>query len=128
MRYLAVVDDVHARLTEAQVEDAFCTFLQAQGWQTSVRNPGYIDVIATRGEETLIAEAKGHTKASETAVDILYGQVLRRMRPSSTPVRYAIVVPHTLRDKVCRVHATTWARLGLEVYVVNGDLSVEKIG
>ncbi len=122
------MDDVHARLTEAQVEDAFCAHLNAEGWRTSTTNKDFTDVIATRGDnEVLIAEVKGHTVSPGVVVDIGFGQLLRRMKPTDKPTRYAIVVPHTLRWHVGRVHEATRERLGVEVYIVHADLSVERL-
>ncbi len=46
-----------------------------------------------RGDERLFAEAKGRTAAMGLDIDTMYGQLLRRMPPQATSVRFAIVVP-----------------------------------
>lgn len=40
----------------------------------------FLDIYAERGQERLYAEAKGRTSEIGLDVDILYGQLLRRMK------------------------------------------------
>lgn len=71
---------------------AFCDWLISQGW-TVAREVDFVDVLAERGGERLLAEAKGRTASPGLDVDTMYGQLLRRMGPSDEQVRYAVVVP-----------------------------------
>ncbi|WP_216404608.1 hypothetical protein [Arcanobacterium phocae] len=78
---------------EAVVEQRFAEFLTGQGWQVLTKNPDYLDLLATRDGERLVAEIKGHTKYSGIDADVLFGQILRRMNDLSGATRYAIVIP-----------------------------------
>lgn len=110
-------------LTESQVEAAFIAYLQERGWAVTTTNVDYTDLIATRGAELLLAELKGHTKSPETAIDIGYGQLLRRIKADDESARYALVVPETLMWHVERVNAAVRARIGIEVFLID-DLGV----
>ena len=55
---------------ESRVVDAFCSYLQGQGWRVE-REVEFVDVKATKGETTLYAEAKGRTVAIGLDVDTL---------------------------------------------------------
>lgn len=114
-------------LTELEVEGAFLAYLGDRGWAVTVENDDFTDLIAKRGAELLIAEVKGHTKSAGTAVDIGYGQLLRRMTPERAHAEYALVVPETLVWHVERVHAETRNRCGINVYLVNDLGSVRKL-
>jgi hypothetical protein len=48
---------------EARVVEAFCDWLQQEGWVNLRREVGFVDVIAERDGQTLYAEAKGRTAA-----------------------------------------------------------------
>lgn len=115
-------------LTEVETEAAFAEHLRSEGWAVSVLNPGYIDIVATRGTTTLIAEVKGHTKSAGAAIDIGYGQLLRRMAEiDDGRHRYALVVPVTLRALADRVPEAVRRRLGIELWVVAEDGKVEQL-
>ena len=50
--------------SEKFVEEAFAEYLRAEGWEVQ-RQVGYIDVVATKDGQKLIAEVKGRTGASQ---------------------------------------------------------------
>lgn len=51
---------------EARVVDAFCRWLEAEGWQVTLE-VDFVDVKAQRGADVLYAEAKGRTAAATGA-------------------------------------------------------------
>jgi hypothetical protein len=121
-------EELKMLLAESQTEEAFAACLRRDGWAVSVLNPGYIDIVATKGTTTLIAEVKGHTKSAGAAVDIGYGQLLRRMAEIDGGLyRYALVVPATLRTLAERVPEAARRRLGIELWVVAQDGKVEQL-
>src|SRR4051794_5503992 len=61
---------------EARVVDAFCRWLEAEGWSTTPEVE-FADALAERGSERLYIEAKGRTSSAGLDVDTLYGQLLR---------------------------------------------------
>jgi Holliday junction resolvase-like predicted endonuclease len=64
---------------EYRVVQAFCRWLEPQGWATEIE-VDHVDVVAKRGDEVLFAEVKGNTKSRPGfGVDSMYGQLLRRM-------------------------------------------------
>jgi predicted RNA methylase len=105
--------------TEKQVEVAFVAYLVEGGWEVTTLNDEHSDLIAKRGAEVLVAELKGHTKSAGTAMDIGYGQLLRRMNPDHKAWHYALVVPETLRWHVERVRADVRASVGITVFLVD---------
>jgi hypothetical protein len=105
---------------EARVVDAFCRWLEAEGW-TVRREVEFVDVAAFRGNERLYAEAKGRTAAIGTDVDTLYGQLLRRMPDDDIAARYAVVVPTVALKAALRVPAWVRDRLRLDVYEVTDE-------
>ena len=115
------------RMTEKQVEEAFAAYLRADGWDVSLKNRDYVDLLATRGSEALVAELKGHTSSPGLDVDTGYGQLLRRIDPAQTRVRYALVVPASMRFHVTRVRRGVRAGLGVEVFVVADDATVSLV-
>ena len=90
------------RISEKQVEEIFAAYLRADGWDVSLTNRDSADLLATRGTEVIVAELKGHTSSPGLDVDTGYGQLLRRIDPQKTGVRYALVVPVSLRFHVTR--------------------------
>lgn len=119
--------DVGMKGDEERVIQAFCAFLQEQGWSTE-REVGFIDVVAEKDGHRILAEAKGRTAAVGLDVDTMFGQLLRRM-PQERPepgTRFAVVVPKEASTAVERV--PTWVRreLGIDLYLVGDDGSVRK--
>lgn len=113
--------------SELEVEAAFMAYLVERGWAVTTTNDDFTDLIAKRGAELLIAEVKGHTKSAGAAVDIGYGQLLRRMTPERDHAEYALVAPETLLWHVERVHAETRRRCGITVYLVDDMGRVRKL-
>ena len=75
-----------------RVEQVFAAWLSSQGWQVR-RQVGYMDVVAERNGQRLVAEVKGRTGSPGLDVDTLFGQLLRRMAGGDDSTRYAVVVP-----------------------------------
>lgn len=98
---------------------AFVRHLRERGWDVTTTNPDYSDVVAVRGAERLVAEAKGHTSSPGLDVDTMYGQLLRRMTPENADARFALVVPESLLGPVLRVADAVRERLGIEVFLVD---------
>ena len=119
---------VEGRRLHGELEDpivaAFRYRLEQDGWTVTVSRRGHNDpdIDARRGSERLIAEVKGRSlKDRGTALDIAYGQLLRRMRDDCARARFAIVVPRHAMKVAERVSASVRARLGIEVFVVDDD-------
>ena len=113
---------------ELRVVAAFCAFLEADGWDVTTEVK-WVDVVAQRDSETLYAEAKGRAGADTgTALDILYGQLLRRMEHEDAPgVRYAVVVPDVAVVSAQRVPSWVRARLRIDLYEVTEDNQVKPV-
>lgn len=121
--------DHPVRGDEERVIQAFCAYLNDQGW-TIEREIGFVDVVAQRGTHRILAEAKGRTAAIGLDVDTMFGQLLRRM-PQERPApdtRFAVVVPAEASVAVERVPEWVRRELGIDVYVVSNDGSVAKRG
>lgn len=113
---------------EARVVDAFCSFLEADGW-TVTREAEFVDVVARKSGTTIYAEAKGRTTSPGLDVDTMYGQLLRRMGDEPRPsARYAVVVPDVALPAAKRVPTWVRSRLGIDVYGVREDGRVELHG
>ena len=111
-------------MREAGVVEAFTAWLAGDGW--SVRNQvDHVDVVAERDGVTLLAEVKGRTSSPGLDVDTAYGQLLRRMHTDVDNVRYALVVPVSMRWAAQRVKPEIRAVLGIDLYVVEDDGTVE---
>lgn len=97
--------------------------MSSQGWDVSSEakhKQGHIDIDATNYSTRLIVEVKGETESSGTGVDILFGQILRRMWEAPERLtRYALVVPEPLLAKVNRVEPWVSERLGIELFTVS---------
>src|SRR6266702_5602491 len=105
---------------EKRVVKAFCTYLICEGW--SVRTEvNHIDVVATRGDNHLYAEAKGRTgKNGALDVDTMYGQLLRRMPIDEVgQARFAVVVPEEMARAAARVPARVRGLLNIQIYAVS---------
>ncbi len=108
---------------EARVVEAFCAWLEREGW-TVRREVKFTDVVAERGGERLYVEAKGHTAAIGLDVDTLYGQLLRRMPDESARARYGVVVPTAAVAAALRVPDWVRQRLKIDIYEVTNEGSV----
>ena len=104
---------------EREVVAAFVTWLQSEGWQVRTEVE-WADVVADRGGERLIAEAKGVTSEPGLDLDTLYGQLLRRMVPTAE-TRYAVVVPEVLITAAERVPGFVRANLHIYLYGIADD-------
>lgn len=113
---------------EARVVDAFCRYLEDHGWAL-LREVDQCDVVASKADRTLYAEAKGRTSSPGLDVDTLYGQLLRRMpeEPQDTD-SFAVVVPTRALTAALRVPAAVRRRLGIHVYEVTDDDAVRYAG
>jgi hypothetical protein len=111
---------------EARIVDAFCAWLSSEGWSVE-REVRYIDVVAERGDERLIAEAKGGGSNIGIDVDMAYGQLLRRMTDDEARTRFALVVPDEGAAPVLRVPARVRELLRIEVYAVSSGGRVRKV-
>jgi len=113
---------------ENRVVDAFCAWLESNGWSVE-REVEYVDVVATRDGVRLYAEAKGRTEAMSTDVDTMYGQILRRMpfgeRESD---RFAVVVPTPAVQAALRVSSRVRALLRISVFEVTDADEVREVG
>ena len=113
---------------EDRVVAAFCAHLRAGGWDVAT-NVDWVDVVARRGDATIYAEVKGRAGPDTgTALDILYGQLLRRMEHEDAPgVRYAVVVPDVAVTSAQRVPAWVRDRLHVDLYAVTEDDQVQQV-
>ena len=112
---------------EERVIEAFCAFLNEQGWTTE-REIGFVGVLAQKDGHRIFAEAKGRTAAIGLDVDTMFGQLLRRM-PDERPgldTRFAVVVPDEALAAVERVPGWVRWELSIDLYVVGHDGSVSK--
>ena len=109
---------------ESEIVTVFCRWLRDQGWdvQTEVRR---VDVIARRGDEIIIGEAKGVTSSSGLDIDTMYGQLLRRMTGEEM-TRYAVIVPEKLIPSASRVPDEIRRLLRIDLYGVDVDDAVHR--
>jgi hypothetical protein len=77
---------------EIRVVDAFCQWLETEGWHVQ-REVDWVDVAAERHGQRLYAEVKGRTASPGLDVDTAYGQLLRRMKEDAEGAVFAMVVP-----------------------------------
>lgn len=112
---------------EARVVAAFTRHLVAEGW-TIVTTPGsWADVIAVRGAERLVAEAKGNTGSNAGLdIDTMFGQLLRRMGDAGVTT-WAVVVPTSVAPKVLRVPRAILDRLHIDVFEVTDAGEVRQV-
>jgi hypothetical protein len=110
-------------MREAEVVDHFGRWLEAKGWEVDLEID-WVDVTATRGARTLLAEAKGSTAAMGLDVDTAYGQLLRRMTDNPSTA-YAIVVPSAATRAALRVPDHVLTTLRLSVFSVAKDGTVQ---
>lgn len=105
---------------EARVVAAFCEHLGSKGW-TVEREVNFVDVKATRGGVTLIAEAKGRTDEVGLDFDTLYGQLLRRIPEDAPDSVLGVVVPDGAVNAALRVPDWVRDRLRIHVWTVSDD-------
>jgi hypothetical protein len=110
-------------MREAEVVGHFGRWLEAEGWHVDLEI-NWVDITATRGGGTLIAEAKGSTAAVGLDVDTAYGQLLRRMTDDPSTA-YAIVVPSAATRAALRVPERVLNTLRLSVFSVAEDGTVQ---
>ena len=132
-------------LTENDIVEAMAKHLTAERWRVShmcqTTEQG-IDLIATRGDERLVLEAKGGGSSKEgtrrfgmpftnnqqgdhVAKAVFVACKLRSKEPKS---RVAIAFPDTPTHRRCiNSVATALERLAVWAYVVHSDLRVEQI-
>lgn len=124
----SVLADARITSDEERVIQAFCRWLAQEGWRDIEREVAYLDVKATKANEVLYAEAKGRTKDAGTDVDILYGQLLRRM-PEETVghARFAVVVPAEAIRATLRVNRRIRELLRIEIYEVSSNDLVQLV-
>lgn len=111
---------------EARVVDAFCAYLENEGWSVK-REVQFVDVKATRGALTLYAEAKGRTEAMGLDVDILYGQLLRRVPEPSADSLLGVVVPELAVAAALRVPESIRAVLRVHIWAVSDEGEVRLV-
>ena len=112
---------------EAEVEAAFVRHLLERGWDVTTDKAEYVDVIAKRGAEHIVAEVKGTTSSAGLDVDTAYGQLLRRMSGRPEDTRFALVVPESARRAALRVPAEIRRKLDIDVWVANDLGTVDVI-
>lgn len=103
---------------ETRVVDSFCKHLQDDGWDVQ-REVRFVDVMATRGSQTLYVEAKGRTSSIGLDVDTLYGQLLRRLPAEAAGSVLGVVVPESAVAAALRVPEWVRTKLGVHIWAVS---------
>jgi hypothetical protein len=112
---------------EVEVVDAFCRWLDAEGWRVEPEVE-FADAFAERDGERLNVEAKGVTASPGLDLDTLYGQLLRRMpAEDDLSARFAVVVPEEASEAALRVPPRVRALLRLDVYTVDAAGVVRRL-
>ncbi len=120
------------RLAEDEVKRLLQTWLEADGWQTEVASghkPG-IDIIARRGEETWIIEAKGCGSLQPMRVNYFIstlGELLQRM--DAAEAGYSIALPNMqqFRGLWSRLPELACRRTGITALFVSADGQIEHL-
>jgi hypothetical protein len=121
---------IHAKIVvmntgrEADVVEVFVAWLERDGWHVTTEVGG-ADVVAERGDQRLVAEAKGITSSPGLDIDTLYGQLLRRMTELESTT-YGVVVPEQLIQAASRVSKEVRARLKIRLFGVDVDDAVRE--
>jgi hypothetical protein len=110
---------------EIRVVDAFCQWLETEGWHVQ-REVDWVDVAAERHGQRLYAEVKGRTASPGLDVDTAYGQLLRRMKEDAEGAVFAMVVPQAAIPHALRVPPQIRDRLGIEVFSVDDEGRVRR--
>lgn len=111
---------------ELRVVNAFCTFLEGEGWRVE-REIDFVDVVATRDSTILYAEVKGRTEAIGVDVDVLYGQLLRRVPKEAQGARLGVVVPEKAVAAALRVPQWVRDRLAITIWGVSDIDEVRQV-
>lgn len=124
-------EDKKREWDEARIVRVFSEWLEADGWRVETEKD-YIDLVAERGEEKILAEVKGRTaNRPGGGVDSLYGQLLRRMPPKEVgeeTTRFAVVVPTNAKAAAPRVPKRVRSALRIDIYTVSDDDQVQMLG
>ena len=85
---------------------------------------GGIDLVAWRGEETLVVEAKGRSAKPHAAIEQLVGRIILLMDPAATRRRYAILIPDLPNWTAIASAASHPALNAIEIFLVSagGDI------
>jgi hypothetical protein len=113
-------------LPERDVVDHFRRWLETDGWQVDLE-VAWVDITATRDDQTLVAEAKGTTTSAGLDVDTAYGQLLRRMHDDDSTA-YALVVPRGAVRAALRVPEHVLVKLSTSIFSVDDDGTVRLEG
>lgn len=123
-------EDKKAAWDEARIVKIFRSWLEAQGW-TVEAEADFLDLLAVRGDDRLLVEAKGRTTGRPgLSVDALYGQILRRISDQGLDdrsTRFALVVPERLEGALLRISLELRATLKIDLYVVTDDDRVRQV-
>jgi hypothetical protein len=124
----AIISDSRIARDEERVIHAFCSWLSENGWVVD-REVKYVDVVAKRSGDYVYAEAKGKSAGPERrSMDVLYGQLLRRMtHGEAESVRYAAVVPDTSLKAALEVPERIRKLLQIDVFVVDENGAVREV-
>lgn len=119
--------------TEDNVQSILTNYLRKQGYEINTRVPcpsGYIDLVATKGGQSIIVEVKGEDQGGYTSAEMNFqmgfGQIISRM--IDPKARYALAIPitnHYLR--VLRKYRDSFGlmRLDCSFFLIHEDGDVE---
>ena len=108
---------------ESFIQRSIETYFEDKGFETNTKT--VIDLIAKRGNECWIVEAKGMTSSVGVDFNTCLGQIIKRMNTSDAT--YAIAIPkHEKYKKQC-IQLSPYVRklLGLHILLVDmyGDIT-----
>jgi hypothetical protein len=118
-------------ITEDEVKAAVKSRLETDGWIVKVargRERG-IDIQATRGDETLIVEAKGETANPPQQVNYFLaalGELIQRMTIVTATYGLALPDNRQYRGLVQRLPELARERLNLAIFYVDGEGTVAR--
>lgn len=122
-------EDLKKDWHEHKVVQVFKEWLESRGWTVEVETEDFIDLVATKDDQRIVAEAKGRTAGRPgIGLDTVYGQLLRRMRPEVTQgfkTRFAVVIPPSATTAAVRVLKEVRNQLDIDIYTVDDDGTVE---
>ena len=121
--------DLTVEWDEREVVRAFCRSLESEAWITQIEQD-YVDVVAHRADQTILAKVKGRTNRRPAAgANTLDGQLLRRMPPDEVgePMsRFAVVVPTGVEPAAFASRGELEARR-IDIYAVSDNGQVERL-